>query len=245
MPIVRAPGIMTREVKLEDQSTSSRRLRSIHRKQRGSTSSIAVIKKVLWAGPGLPKWREARRAPTRPDKPTPSRREGGPDEATLESPRLHLGHPLPWPSVRSFSTRTLSQTADFPVSLPCRAPQAFLSFKYLYCAAPVHNAIPRLLDRAFGPVYFTLKARQTISPGRFQVSDPVRGMTSFLSSARCTPRKPVPAKAPPWLTIPERGLFTGIPSWRYCSGKTSCCMLPFAEQILATKPLTKRSDRRV
>jgi len=56
------------------------------------------------------------------------------------------------------------------------------------------------------------------------------------ASGRHNPRKPVPAKAPYWLTIPERGLFTGIAILGAIgSGKTSCCMLPFAEQILAYK----------
>jgi hypothetical protein len=37
-----------------------------------------------------------------------------------------------------------------------------------------------------------------------------------------------------WLTIPERGLYTGIAVFGAIgSGKTSCCMYPFAEQILA------------
>jgi len=46
----------------------------------------------------------------------------------------------------------------------------------------------------------------------------------------------VPAEVPFWLTIPERGLFTGIAILGAIgSGKTSRCMLPFAEQILAYK----------
>jgi len=43
-----------------------------------------------------------------------------------------------------------------------------------------------------------------------------------------------PAESPRWLTVPERGLFTGIAVFGAIgSGKTSCCMYPFAEQILA------------
>ncbi len=42
----------------------------------------------------------------------------------------------------------------------------------------------------------------------------------------------MPAKAPYWLTIPERGLSTGIAILGAVgSGKSSCCMYPFAEQI--------------
>jgi hypothetical protein len=47
-------------------------------------------------------------------------------------------------------------------------------------------------------------------------------------------RKPGPSETPHWLTIPERGLFTGTAIvGAIGTGKTSCCMYPFAEQILA------------
>jgi hypothetical protein len=47
---------------------------------------------------------------------------------------------------------------------------------------------------------------------------------------------PGPAEHPAWLSIPERGLFTGIAIFGAVgSGKTSCCIYPFAEQILAFK----------
>jgi hypothetical protein len=43
-----------------------------------------------------------------------------------------------------------------------------------------------------------------------------------------------PVEHPQWLRIPERGLFTGIAVFGAIgSGKTSCCMYPFAEQILS------------
>jgi hypothetical protein len=48
------------------------------------------------------------------------------------------------------------------------------------------------------------------------------------------PKRLGPAENPQWLTIPERGLFTGIAIFGAIgSGKTTCCMVPFAEQILA------------
>ncbi len=48
------------------------------------------------------------------------------------------------------------------------------------------------------------------------------------------PKKPVPAETPEWLTIPERGLYTGIAIFGAIgTGKTSCCMYPFAEQLFA------------
>ncbi len=48
------------------------------------------------------------------------------------------------------------------------------------------------------------------------------------------PKRPEPAEQPQWLIIPDRGLYTGIAIFGAIgSGKTSCCMHPFAEQILA------------
>ncbi len=48
------------------------------------------------------------------------------------------------------------------------------------------------------------------------------------------PKKPIESANPYWLTIPERGLYTGIGIFGAIgSGKTSGCMYPFAEQILA------------
>jgi hypothetical protein len=47
-------------------------------------------------------------------------------------------------------------------------------------------------------------------------------------------RQPGPAPEPRWLAIPDRGLFTGTAVFGAIgSGKTSCCMYPFAEQVLA------------
>jgi hypothetical protein len=49
-------------------------------------------------------------------------------------------------------------------------------------------------------------------------------------------RTPVPAADPYWLTVPERGLFTGIAIFGAIgTGKTSGCMYPYAEQLIAYK----------
>ena len=48
------------------------------------------------------------------------------------------------------------------------------------------------------------------------------------------PVKAVESRSPKWLTIPERGLYTGVAIFGAVgSGKTSACMRPFAEQILS------------
>jgi TraM recognition site of TraD and TraG len=54
-------------------------------------------------------------------------------------------------------------------------------------------------------------------------------------------KRPEPSETPRWLTIPARGLFTGISIiGAIVSGKTSGCMYPFAKQILGF-----RADDRV
>src|SRR5258708_6331262 len=50
------------------------------------------------------------------------------------------------------------------------------------------------------------------------------------------PTKIAPGSNPQWLTIPEKGLYTGIGVFGAIgTGKTSCCMRPFAEQLIAYK----------
>src|ERR1700723_1475301 len=117
-----------------------------------------------------------------------------------------------------------------------RAPHAFLSFKYLYYTFLFTTPYIVCLTLLSALYIFTLRARQHISPGRLpKYADPRTRNDLFLVVGEVhNPRKPVPAKAPYWLTIPERGLFTGVAIFGAVgSGKTSCCMYPFAEQILA------------
>ena len=48
------------------------------------------------------------------------------------------------------------------------------------------------------------------------------------------PVKPIESPNPEWLTIPERGLYTGVAIFGAVgSGKTSACMHPFARQLLS------------
>ena len=48
------------------------------------------------------------------------------------------------------------------------------------------------------------------------------------------PVKLAESPAPEWLTIPERGLYTGVAMFGAVgSGKTSACMHPFARQLLS------------
>ena len=65
--------------------------------------------------------------------------------------------------------------------------------------------------------------------------DPARREDLFLILGEVHhPRRPEPVQSPSWLTIPERGLYTGIiVIGAIGSGKTTGCMIPYAEQILS------------
>jgi type IV secretory system conjugative DNA transfer VirD4/TraG family protein len=141
-----------------------------------------------------------------------------------------------------FYTRPFPNEQIFLHLIALRAPDAFLSFKYLYYTL-LFTTPYFLCSAALSGLYiFSLKARRAVSPGRLpQYPDPGTRDELFLVVGEVhNPRKPMPAEAPYWLTIPERGLFTGIAILGAIgSGKTSCCMLPFAEQILAYKAADK------
>jgi hypothetical protein len=122
--------------------------------------------------------------------------------------------------------------------IAARAPEAFLSFKYLYYTLLFTTPYLAYSTLLSGLYIFTLKARRRFEPGRLPLyPDPRTRDDLFLVVGEVhNPRKPEPAEAPYWLSIPERGLFTGIAIFGAVgSGKTSCCMFPFAEQILAYK----------
>ena len=141
-----------------------------------------------------------------------------------------------------FYTHPFPDDQIFLRTIALRAPQAFLTFKYLYYT--LQFSTPYLLYSTVlsGLYIFILKARRPITPGRLPpYPDPSTRDQLFLVIGEVhNPRKPVPAEAPYWLTIPERGLFTGIAIFGAIgSGKTSCCMMPFAEQVLAYKASDK------
>ncbi len=117
-----------------------------------------------------------------------------------------------------------------------RAPNVFLSFKYLYSACLFTTPYMAYATILSGLYIFTLRSSWRITPGRLpRYIDPRKRKDLFLVLGEVHhPRKPIPSKTPIWLTIPERGLFTGIAIFGAVgSGKTSGCMYPFAEQILA------------
>ena len=142
-----------------------------------------------------------------------------------------------------FYTRAFPDDQVFLRVVAVRAPQAFLSFKYLYYTFLFMTPYLAYSTVLSGLYIFTLKAKRRIEPGRLPLyPNPRTRDDLFLVLGEVhNPRKPIPAKDPYWLTIPERGLFTGIAIFGAIgSGKTSCCMFPFAEQILAYKAGNKQ-----
>lgn len=82
---------------------------------------------------------------------------------------------------------------------------------------------------------FTLRPRRAGKPQALPPYPAVetRNRLSLVLGEVHNPRLPIPAEKPSWLVIPERGLFTGtIIIGAVGSGKTSCCIYPFTDQLL-------------
>lgn len=90
---------------------------------------------------------------------------------------------------------------------------------------------------AFALLYiFAVKAQKPLVRNPLPTYPPCGGRTDLfvVVGEIHHPTRLGPVEHPNWLTIPERGLFTGIAVFGAIgSGKTSCCMYPFAEQILS------------
>jgi len=117
-----------------------------------------------------------------------------------------------------------------------RSPSAFEVLKYSYTLFLFSTPYIGYSVVLSGLYIFALKAKQRIRAGKLPLfPDPRKRDDLFLVIGEVhNPRKQQPAENPQWLVIPERGLFTGVAILGAIgSGKTSCCMYPFAEQILA------------
>ena len=122
--------------------------------------------------------------------------------------------------------------------IAAKAPLVYSGAKYTYIAMLFTTPYIILSILLSGLYIFTLKIRKRVSPARLPAyPDAQHRDKLFLVVGEVhDPRKPVPAENPHWLTIPERGLYTGIAILGAVgTGKTSCCMYPFAEQLIAYK----------
>ena len=139
-------------------------------------------------------------------------------------------------------------TLYFPVPFPegntfllimaLRPPSAFEARKYSYTLFLFSTAYIGYSVLLSGLYIFALRAKRRIRAGRLPLFPAPRKRDDlFLVVGEVhNPRKQVPAENPHWLVILERGLFTGVAILGAIgSGKTSCCMYPFAEQILACR----------
>jgi type IV secretory system conjugative DNA transfer VirD4/TraG family protein len=145
-----------------------------------------------------------------------------------------------------FYTRPFPESQFFLRLISVRAPYAFLSFNCLYDIFLFTTPYMIYSTVLSGLYIFTLKVRRRITPGHLpRYPDPRAREDLFLVVGEVHDRrKPVPSETPHWLSIPERGLFTGIAIFGAIgTGKTSCCMYPFAEQILAYQASDK--DKRI
>jgi len=127
-----------------------------------------------------------------------------------------------------------------------RSPSAFEVLKYSYTLFLFSTPYIGYSIVFSGLYIFALKAKQRIRAGKLPLfPDPQKRDDLFLVLGEVhNPRKQVPAECPQWLVIPERGLFTGVAILGAIgSGKTSCCMYPFAEQILAYRATD--ADKRI
>jgi hypothetical protein len=89
---------------------------------------------------------------------------------------------------------------------------------------------------------FALKFKRRVRPGTLPPYPVLRDHSapSLVIGEVHNPRKPGPTESPHWLTIPERGLFTGIAIFGAVgSGKTTGCIYPFTEQLLAYRAADK------
>jgi hypothetical protein len=128
------------------------------------------------------------------------------------------------------------ETNLFLEVMATRSPAAFLFFKYSYTLFLYTTPFIGFSILFSGIYIFALKARARTRAGKLPpYPEPgERAELSLVLGEVHNPRKQIPSENPHWLTVPERGLFTGIAIvGAVGSGKTASCMYPFAEQILA------------
>jgi len=143
---------------------------------------------------------------------------------------------LPWPTTAASIPRTWNEY--FLRLIAVRDPWSYAALKASYhilLFTTPYIGFSLLLSALY---IFTLRSHKPIEP---QPLPPYPAVASrdhlyLVVGEIHNPRKPIPAAEPYWLTIPERGLFTGtILIGATGAGKTACSMYPFTEQLLGFK----------
>ena len=117
-----------------------------------------------------------------------------------------------------------------------RAPITYLGFKYGYelCLFTTPYIGYSLL--LSGVYIFALRPARKLKPmplPEYSAPEERQDLSLVLGEVHDS-RQPLPSANPYWLSIPERGLFTGIAIFGAIgTGKTSGCMYPYAEQLIA------------
>lgn len=153
---------------------------------------------------------------------------------------------------RTFLSFVLAGITGVILSFTYPFPQGNLYLQYVALKDPL---VYTVLARSYTLFLFTtpfflysavLSGLHVVSHGRrrkqktnalAQYPDPSSRQDLFLVVGEIHhPTKIVRGSSPQWLVIPEKGLFTGIGVFGAIgTGKTSCCMRPFAEQLIAYK----------
>jgi hypothetical protein len=117
-----------------------------------------------------------------------------------------------------------------------RAPLIYAGFKYTYTLFLFTTPYIGYSLVLSGLYVFAFRPTRKIKPMPLPAyPEPSKRDELFLVLGEVhDPRKAVAAEHPYWLTVPERGLFTGIAIFGAIgTGKTSGCMYPYAEQLIA------------
>ncbi len=145
-----------------------------------------------------------------------------------------------------FYARPFPENQLFLRLIALRAPRAFESLRWLYNVAVFTTPYMAYLGILSALYVGTLKFRPRIVAGHLPPYPDSRAREELfvVLGEVHNPRRLGPSENPYWLVIPERGLFTGIAILGAVgSGKSSCCMFPYAEQILSYK--ADDPDRRI
>ena len=140
---------------------------------------------------------------------------------------------LPWPTTAALVPHNYNEY--FLRLIALRDPWTYAGLKASYHVmlfTTPYIAYSFLLSALY---IFTLRPRRAGKPQPLPPFPPVESRTSLslVVGEIHNPRLPIPAEKPNWLIIPERGLFTGtIIIGAVGSGKTSCCMYPFTDQLV-------------